>query len=176
MMAEQLLPDTDAKYRLPQRAYNVVKAMLTKVGHSRTCLSLSGEEHLVSLHQLLGVVCDCRLYAEASQAVHYRVYVSRVVFDYCYVHVYTLCVVSGGDSWIFLILTSSSFSTLGIASKLALLSLNENVDSLRYRSTRFCLPDSRPSSYYRGLRPRLRTIRLVQPSRLQLSGGGYKVV
>ena len=58
---------------------------------------------------------------------------------------FVLCL--GGDSWIFLILTSSSFSTLGIASKLALLSLNENVDSLRYRSTRFCLPDSLPSSY-----------------------------
>ena len=56
MSAQQLLSDTDAEHRLSEVSYHHVEFSFLQVFHCASCLPLSREEHLVSLHESFGVV------------------------------------------------------------------------------------------------------------------------
>ena len=51
MSAQQLLPYTNAQYRLLQLANHLVKASFPQIAHSTSCLALSRKHHAIGLLQ-----------------------------------------------------------------------------------------------------------------------------
>ena len=86
MTAQKLLTDADAQNGLSQLTDDLVQMALTQILHGTSCFSLSGKHHTVGTPQLLGIVCQQRLYSQTFQSVDNRIDIAGIIFYDCYIH------------------------------------------------------------------------------------------
>lgn len=80
------LAKADAQHRLLEIPDYAVQIVGPEVLHCGTGFTDTGKYHFVGSSEFFFIVGQKCFYAESSQRIYDRVYVSGIVFDYCYVH------------------------------------------------------------------------------------------
>ena len=89
MAAQQLLPYADAEHGLRETPYNRVESLTAQIIHCACGLALSGKNHLVGRHYRPGVVGVHWFHAQPAQGVYHAVHIACIVFNDCYIHVFS---------------------------------------------------------------------------------------